>query len=179
MIRVDSPSDVIVIEKNEENYSLFPVAEAISSWERKGYQPSLLYDPVWRAFPADVTDDKWKGRGNEFFKRKEYANAIRSYSAGIEAGGTENTSLLYLNRSAAYLMFGQNEKALSDALDHLALCGDVTSTKGLYRAARSLYNLRRFDEALSFALKLAEDAEAKEFQAKIRCRIEVCSSTYS
>jgi tetratricopeptide (TPR) repeat protein len=173
MIRVDSPSDLIEIQKNDINYARFGIEPLVQKWTRLGFLPKLVNDPVWKPFPSEGSLDKWKTRGNDFYKRKEYSDAIRAYSAGLE-DEKENASLLYLNRSAANLALGLNEAALHDALLHLAEIKG-SSDKGIFRVARCLYNLRRFEDALEYSLKIpGGNQDASDLLLKIRARISVC-----
>lgn len=69
------------------------------------------------------------------------------YSAAIRAAGTpQEEQLAYLNRSFANLRLGRPEKAMLDATRGSGV--DPSSEKALFREARSLYELGRFQSSL-------------------------------
>ena len=84
-----------------------------------------------------------KGRGNQHFVNKEWAQAIDYYSQAIELDPSNET--FYSNRSAAYLPFGETEKALSDAMVCTVLKKDWA--KAFYRLAVARMELGRFEDA--------------------------------
>ena len=68
------------------------------------------------------------------------------YDAALQAAATpEEAQMIRLNRSLVNLRIGCFDKALEDAGGFLV--DAVNTEKGLYRAARSLYELGRFREA--------------------------------
>ena len=81
---------------------------------------------------------------------------------------------LKLNRSQANLNIGSYDKALEDSLDLPA--GTQQSEKGYYRATRSLYELRRFEECRAmldhFTAQFPNSEEAKKEQLRVSHRLE-------
>lgn len=55
-----------------------------------------------RSAPSQQDASYHKNRGNEHFKRKEFENAVREYTLGIEQGAT---ATLFSNRSVGGLAF--------------------------------------------------------------------------
>lgn len=82
--------------------------------------------------------------GNDAFALKQYDTAILHYSKAIQANSTN--ALLYSNRSAAYLLKGWPEQALTDAESALALRCDWPKAHG--RKAAALHALRRYEKAI-------------------------------
>ena len=85
----------------------------------------------------------------------------------------EETRIIKLNRSLANLRLGRYDQAIEDA-------GELTTTfqrseKGFYRAARALYELRRFQESqdalLSLLAAYPNCNEAKEELSRTKLRL--------
>lgn len=84
-----------------------------------------------------------KARGDEAFKRNDFATAIDAYTQAIDFDPTDGT--LFSNRSLCWLRLGQAERALSDARACRELRPDWA--KGCYREGAALRLLQRFEEA--------------------------------
>ncbi|KAK6804778.1 hypothetical protein RDI58_002562 [Solanum bulbocastanum] len=91
-----------------------------------------------------------KVRGDEAFKRNDFATAIDAYTQAIDFDPTDGT--LFSNRSLCWLRLGQAERALSDARACRELKPDWA--KGCYREGAALRLLQacpsssgRFEEA--------------------------------
>uniref|UniRef100_A0A663F0N8 protein-serine/threonine phosphatase n=1 Tax=Aquila chrysaetos chrysaetos TaxID=223781 RepID=A0A663F0N8_AQUCH len=85
-----------------------------------------------------------KTRANEFFKGKDYENAVKYYSSAIELNPTN--AIYYGNRSLAYLRTECYGYALADATRAVEL--DKKYIKGYYRRAASNMALGKFKAAL-------------------------------
>ncbi|KAM9263940.1 serine/threonine-protein phosphatase 5 [Morus bassanus] len=85
-----------------------------------------------------------KTRANEFFKGKDYENAVKYYSSAIELNPTN--AIYYGNRSLAYLRTECYGYALADATRAVEL--DKKYVKGYYRRAASNMALGKFKAAL-------------------------------
>ena len=81
--------------------------------------------------------DELKNRGNEYFRKHEYKEAIDAYSAAIELDGSN--AVLFGNRSAAQLGAGDAHAALRDA--ERALKVNESYTKGYLRKSKALLAL--------------------------------------
>jgi tetratricopeptide (TPR) repeat protein len=71
--------------------------------------------------------EKFKEKGNEYFKNKNYDLALECYTKGIEI---TPTSILYTNRASCYLNKKQYEKGLLDTNKSIEL--DNKYVKGYY-----------------------------------------------
>ncbi|KAK6352284.1 hypothetical protein TWF730_009114 [Orbilia blumenaviensis] len=123
-LRVDHPSDLALMEEDDEE-----VPE------------------VWRVENMARSVEDYKDIGNKAVRAGKLAEAIKWYTKGILACGHDesNTALrlsLLLNRSLTRIQRREYEFSLEDA--ESALLIDPLNEKGLYRKAKSLYNLRRF-----------------------------------
>jgi len=89
--------------------------------------------------------DKHKALGNEAFKQKDYAAAVKHFTDAIEADPSNH--VLYSNRSASYASMEKYEDALTDA----SKCVELNPTwgKGYSRKGAALSGLGRFEDALS------------------------------
>ncbi|XP_039580921.1 serine/threonine-protein phosphatase 5-like [Passer montanus] len=88
--------------------------------------------------------EELKARANEFFKGKDYENAVKLYSSAIELNPCN--AIYYGNRSLAYLRTECYGYALADATRALQLDGKYV--KGYYRRAASNMALGKFKAAL-------------------------------
>lgn len=90
--------------------------------------------------------ESFKTKGNEYFKNKDYANAIIFYTKAIELDPEEKA--YYSNRSAAYLLKGDSKsKSLKDAEKCVSL--DSGWEKGYFRLGAAQHALGRFEVAIS------------------------------
>ncbi|XP_039181065.1 serine/threonine-protein phosphatase 5 [Crotalus tigris] len=85
-----------------------------------------------------------KTQANDYFKAKDYENAVKYYSQAIELNPTN--AIYYANRSLAYLRTECYGYALADATKSIDL--DKKYIKGYYRRATSNMALGKFKAAL-------------------------------
>jgi len=92
---------------------------------------------------ASKKAEEFKAKGNDFFQRGSYKEAITWYSKAIQEAPKE--SVYYSNRSAAYASLRQWNESLQDATK----CADLKPdwVKGHYRKGIALFELKRFEEA--------------------------------
>nr|XP_008540866.1 PREDICTED: serine/threonine-protein phosphatase 5 [Equus przewalskii] len=88
--------------------------------------------------------EELKTQANDYFKAKDYENAIKFYSQAIELN--PNNAIYYGNRSLAYLRTECYGYALADATRAIEL--DKKYIKGYYRRAASNMALGKFRAAL-------------------------------
>lgn len=102
-----------------------------------------------------------KAEGNEHFAKKEWLQSLESYTAAIEANQTDAT--FYSNRSACFMMLGQPEDALRDAV--IARQLRPTWSKACFRMAVARLELGRYEDAALAAWEgLQQDQENEELQ---------------
>lgn len=120
----------------------------------------------------DVSRDRLveaiKDRAKSLVKSRNYPEAIRLYSKGIEVA--PGNAVLFANRSMCQLGMGQAKEALQDAETALSL--DRSYVKGYYRKAMALLSLKEnaaARESLEQGLKLApDDKELQQQLSKIQ-----------
>ncbi|XP_044524515.1 serine/threonine-protein phosphatase 5 [Gracilinanus agilis] len=115
---------------------------AMAEGERPGCGPPPREDP-----PADGAlkrAEDLKTQANEYFKGKDYENAVKFYTQAIELN--PNNAIYYGNRSLAYLRTECYGYALADATRAVEL--DKKYIKGYYRRATSNMALGKFKAAL-------------------------------
>jgi stress-induced-phosphoprotein 1 len=83
-------------------------------------------------------------KGNDFFKQKDYPNAIKWYSEAIAIDDT--VPAYFSNRSASYAGLEDWENAAADGASCIAC--DKTFIKGYFRAATALENLKNYKKAV-------------------------------
>lgn len=84
-----------------------------------------------------------KAEGNQSFLKKDYKQAVGSYSQAIAADPTD--AAFYSNRSACYMNLNDPEKALQDAVICRLLRPEWS--KGCFRMATARLALGRFEDA--------------------------------
>lgn len=85
-----------------------------------------------------------KNDGNNFFKAKDYRNAIQKYTEAIEADPTDVT--FFSNRSACYAALERWEEAAEDGRQCIVV--NRSFVKGYFRAGLAYQNLGNLDAAL-------------------------------
>ncbi|KAG8714574.1 hypothetical protein FRC08_011722 [Ceratobasidium sp. 394] len=144
---------------------------------------AALQSLIHEGSPEEVASN-FKDQGNEYFKGRRFREAMGFYTQGIDALTTQSTeeqggtikripvqekdrplyNALLLNRAAANLELENFGRVLKDA--HIVLEHDPRSSKALFRAARALIKLRRFEEAADACDRcLAFDPENKDVKA--------------
>ncbi|MGH0114948.1 UNVERIFIED_CONTAM: hypothetical protein FKN15_065872 [Acipenser sinensis] len=93
---------------------------------------------------AERRSEMLKEKANNYFKERDYENAIKYYSEAVELN--PDNAIYYGNRSLAYLRTECYGYALADAT--LALERDKNYIKGYYRRATSNMALGKFKAAL-------------------------------
>ncbi|EIM19250.1 TPR-like protein [Wallemia mellicola CBS 633.66] len=136
----------------------------------------------------DEVASQFKEQGNDYFKGKRYKEAIQFYTQAIDANPTDKALLesIYSNRAASNLELQNFRQTLRDTSETLKI--NPRNTKALYRAARALNALEKYDEATD-AVKhvLLLDPENKQaqvliqhiktkYQAQLKRKIEVTES---
>uniref|UniRef100_A0AAR2JUS8 PPP domain-containing protein n=1 Tax=Pygocentrus nattereri TaxID=42514 RepID=A0AAR2JUS8_PYGNA len=91
-----------------------------------------------------VQAEKLKEKANNYFKEKDYENAIKYYTEALDLN--PSNAIYYSNRSLAYLRTECYGYALADATRALEI--DKNYIKGYYRRATSNMALGKFKAAL-------------------------------
>ncbi|RPA91728.1 hypothetical protein L873DRAFT_1751528 [Choiromyces venosus 120613-1] len=135
-IRVDHVSDIIFLDGEDERIP-------------EKWRPRLR---LLARRPLD-----WKEDGNRFYGGKQYFEAARCYTKGLELAEpySEIERILLLNRAQAYLELGYTEKALADA--DKVLGQDPLNIKALYRSAVSCYEDGDYESAKARLVKLLKE----------------------
>ena len=121
-----------------------------------------------------------KKKGNDFFGRGKYADAVEAYTAAIDLWmETHDRAVLYSNRSAARLKIaGEKQKALSDAERAVQL--DPKYAKAHFRkgqALRALGDAAKAVEAMEEVLKLEpSDGAATVALSELRAALGAASA---
>lgn len=142
---------------------------------------AALQSLIHEGTPEEVASN-FKDQGNEYFKGRRFREAEGFYTQGIDAlttrpiEGQEGVrrvpvedkdralyNALLLNRAAANLELENYGRVLKDV--HIVLEHEPKSSKALFRAARALIKLRRFEEALDACDRcLAFDPDNKDVE---------------
>ncbi|KAL4447161.1 hypothetical protein ABPG74_014013 [Tetrahymena malaccensis] len=114
----------------------------------------------------DIEEDKvkaeeFKNKGNEQFKKKEYASAVESYTNAISYG--KNEASYYGNRAACYLAMEKYQLCISDCNKALEL--DANFAKAYRRKALCQIQLLQFEDALH-NIRQGIKADAKDENLK-------------
>jgi hypothetical protein len=154
IIRVDSPSDILILEPSN------PIIQGIR-WKTT---PTIYRHKF-------TTAEEWKAQGNKYFEAGLFVPAALAWSRGLEL----NPSLhaFRLNRSQAYIKLEWFSAALVDAVHVLCAGNAVVSntTKALYRAASAEYGLERYSDALARLETLGENDAINMLKSRCHRRI--------
>mmetsp|Transcript_21885 Transcript_21885/g.70470 ORF Transcript_21885/g.70470 Transcript_21885/m.70470 type:complete len:507 (+) Transcript_21885:76-1596(+) len=113
---------------------------------------------------------QWKEKGNAFFKKMHFSEAIDAYTKGIEA---MPSAVLLSNRAFAYVKTEAFGLAIADAGQALEL--DASYPKAYYRRGSALIGLGKFQEALKdFRQAVKLQPKSKDARLKFQqCQKEV------
>ena len=92
-----------------------------------------------------ATANDYKERGNAFYQRKQYDEAVENYTRSIDLDPHSNAAV-YTNRSAAYFSLHRFQDSLEDAMTATRL--NDKWVKGYYRQAAAHVALEQFDDAV-------------------------------
>jgi tetratricopeptide (TPR) repeat protein len=169
LIRVDSPSNIIRVSKNDLVYKNLHMDKIV--WKE------MLNQGLDRVFESPVPDsaEKWKIRGNQLYLKKFYGDAHDAYSRGIEEveSRTELWKLLMLNKAACSIALQKYELAITDLIQVLEF--DSKSEKGLFRAGKCFYALGKYKDALNLFSKLYDYYKSENVLEEIEktsCRLK-------
>jgi tetratricopeptide (TPR) repeat protein len=90
-----------------------------------------------------------KAAGNDFFKNKNYENAIAKYTEAIAADPSDVT--FYSNRSACFAALNKWTEAAEDGRQCIIV--DKTFVKGYFRAALGQQNMGNLDAASDYVVR--------------------------
>ncbi|PVU94438.1 hypothetical protein BB561_002538 [Smittium simulii] len=114
-----------------------------------------LQSLIYEGNPDEIAEN-FKDQGNECFKSKDFSNAAKFYSQGLEQQISDSKLIesLLLNRAAANLEIRNYRKVISDCSQTLKI--NTQSVKALYRASKALLAIDKVDEAIDCSLKALE-----------------------
>ena len=89
-----------------------------------------------------------KARGNDFYKNKQFADAVREYTDALRRDPTNFavTSRIYSNRAACFSNLGENVRCIQDC--DLCIEADPKWAKGYLRKGTLLNKLNQYEEAV-------------------------------
>eukprot|EP00442_Polarella_glacialis_P057040 CAMPEP_0115108580 /NCGR_PEP_ID=MMETSP0227-20121206/38092_1 /TAXON_ID=89957 /ORGANISM="Polarella glacialis, Strain CCMP 1383" /LENGTH=130 /DNA_ID=CAMNT_0002506909 /DNA_START=80 /DNA_END=472 /DNA_ORIENTATION=+ len=87
--------------------------------------------------------EKYKGRGNDFFKAGDWEKAVKEYNKAITLD--PGNAVYYSNRSGAWSSKGSHQSALRDAEKCIEL--DPQFAKGYARKAKALFDTFQTNDA--------------------------------
>ncbi|KAF8605089.1 hypothetical protein BDV93DRAFT_72846 [Ceratobasidium sp. AG-I] len=104
-------------------------------------------DEILYGTPGDIAL-KFKERGNQYFKNRQWLQAREAYLDGVEfwPDNAKLMEILWLNVAAANIELGHWPGALRGSAEALTI--NLKSSKAYYRAARALIHYERYEEAL-------------------------------
>lgn len=135
--------------------------------QAKAQVASLLSNPPRVSDEAKMMALEFKAKGNEYFRKGEWNDAIIAYTDAITLNPTDET--FYSNRSAAYLQMNKYHEALHDAV----LCRYLNPkwVKGCYRLANARLALGKYEDA---AVSAWEGLKIEEGNPELESLITKC-----
>lgn len=126
----------------------------------------IMADPIRRA-------ELYKTKGNTYFSKKDFDNAIREYSAAIAQN--PRNAVYYTNRALCYLKLKKYANVIADCKEAINL--DENSVKGHYMLGQALTENGELESAITslkkaYELSLSEKAafSAEIVQALLNAR---------
>ncbi|TDL25388.1 hypothetical protein BD410DRAFT_837570 [Rickenella mellea] len=116
--------------------------------------------------------DAWRVSGAAHFRAKRWLAAAVYFSNGLELD--PDAFVLRLNRSEAYIRMGWYRSAFHDAEKVLLEGHNIEDTlirKAIFRAAKSLYHLGRYNEAIEIANRRPHDEDCQIWGVKASERL--------
>ena len=153
-IRVDSPSDVVFLEKDD------PVLRDIQ-WKYH------LSTPLT---PSSV--EGWRARGVSEFKENRLLQAAVCFANALKLD--TKSQILFLNRAEVYLRLGWYFSALHDTKEAIRLgpiTDDLLRRKAVMRSIRANYGLCRYEEVVRIANENPNDTDCKGWLKRAKSRI--------
>jgi stress-induced-phosphoprotein 1 len=122
--------------------------------------------------PEEIEAAKLKELGNEAYKRKDFANALKFYADALQL--TPQNAQLLLNQSAAHFEAGDFDAAVQGAQEAIDLARDVGGFdftffgKAFARMANAHFKAGRLEEAVRFYNKSLTEHRTAETLTKLR-----------
>uniref|UniRef100_A0AC35F0H7 SET domain-containing protein n=1 Tax=Panagrolaimus sp. PS1159 TaxID=55785 RepID=A0AC35F0H7_9BILA len=133
-MRIDSPSDVIVVDCNDSK--LLQKADAMQ-WFK----------------PLSKDSEIWRQKANDCFKKEKYKDALMLYDRAIRCN--PELPVLYLNKSLTYLRTGAFYMAYESARLALEKGGD--REKALFRMGQAAYGMREWQKAANHFVEVMKE----------------------
>ena len=132
--------------------------------------PADLEPTTPAASPEDEKESEtWKEKGNDLYKKRDYAGAVEAYSAAIRLCG--DNAALWSNRSACFLAMGDAHAAR--AVQDAEVCRRLRPSwsKGCYRLAAARLALKQYEDA---ALAAFEGCKLDEGNKDLKDLMKKC-----
>lgn len=135
---------------------------------------SILKEEERKAYISPEMAEKAKEEGNDFFRKGQFADALRCYSEAIKRNPSEPK--VYSNRAACYTKLAAFDLGLKDCETCLEL--DPTFVKGWIRKGKILQGMQQYSRASTAYQKALElDSNASEALEGYRvCMMETNSN---
>lgn len=113
---------------------------------------SLIKKKEEEAYIDPVISEQEKQKGNEFFKKGDFGNAVKYYTEAIKRNPSD--SKIYSNRAACYTKLMSFDLALADCESSIKI--DPTFVKAYLRKAKVLQGMGRHSKVISVYEKALE-----------------------
>lgn len=155
MIRVDSPSDILPVAFDDE------ILRDIR-WSN---------GPIPRIHCPPPSVEQCRLNGAREFRAQKWLAAAVCYTDGLKLD--EDSVIMRLNRSEAYIRLGWFNSALHDAERAIETGIEDASLmrKAIFRAAKSCYYLTDYERSIGYVDRLPEDKDCAEWKTKAKLRI--------
>jgi hypothetical protein len=169
-IRVDSPSDLIVLSDLDRAHPAWPLLGSVpTKWLHAIHPPETL--------------EQLHRLGNASFANKEYGPAVRFYTRELNSRACvepEERKRALANRAAAFLRMGSYSRACEDACRaaELGKSGTRLDEKVYFRMGEALYAMRQYERASrAFRTCLELNGKCEEAAARVeRCERRIAEA---
>lgn len=144
--------------------------QGLSTWmgTLKNAKPTQTEKPTQRSQFEEI-----RTRGNEYFAKKEYSEAVECYTHCLESKESLKTPVIFSNRAMAHLKQNKYGRAEEDAAAALRIC--PTHSKSYHRRSVARLSLGKLRGALLdvYAAEASCDTDALRKDIEIqRCKCE-------
>ncbi|KAL8687450.1 MAG: hypothetical protein Q9224_005149, partial [Gallowayella concinna] len=134
-----------VLQRDKNGHRIILICHLSDIVPAPFHNPRIRIPKRWNFPKGKFSALEWKEKGNESMKSKKYYYAIACYNKALDVTVSPELSMtIRLNRSQARLSIQCYDSARDDA--DFVLNSDKINEKGLFRLARALYAVGKFND---------------------------------
>ncbi|CAH0557134.1 unnamed protein product [Brassicogethes aeneus] len=140
--KFDPDTEILKIDLEEEKLKKEAQEREKKEKEKVKKKKTVKFNEYTTEAEAQFISEREKEKGNEFFKAKDYEEALMCYNNSIQC---RKTAINLNNRAITHIKLEKFEKAVDDCDEVLIL--DPKNEKALLRKTEALRALKKYEEA--------------------------------